>query len=126
MPDPTYDGQFVLGTACHVVHTPHEAAVQRDSFFGISGVLNLWGGGRGRTFHVSGVLVGASESDVLAIQTALLSYDDGIARVFTDTYGVAWPNVLVRAGTYRPSPEGVKPCNLGAALHYSITLEGLS
>lgn len=116
----------MLGTACHCVHTPHESAVQRDSFFGVSGVLSLWGGGRGRSFHVSGILVSDSPSDVLAVQAALLSYDDGIARTFTDTYGVAWPNVLVKAGTYRPHTEGIKPCTGGYGLGYSIVLEGLS
>jgi hypothetical protein len=123
--DPSLDGQTVFGTACHVVHEPHPVVVQKDSFFGISGVTALYGGSRGRRFHISGVLVGPDLATVLITEGLLLSMADGIARTFVDTQGRAWPNVIFE-GMYRPFAEGPKETDFGWCLPYSCTLEGLS
>jgi hypothetical protein len=123
--DPLLDGADVFGTACHVIHSPVPVATQMDAFFGISGVVSLWGGSRGRTFQVDGVLVGEDLFTVIAAEGVLLSYADGIARTFTDTQGRSWPNVIFE-GEYQPSPEGPRPTDFGWCLPYRCTLRGLS
>lgn len=100
MADPTYDG-FTIGTAARVVHSPLPNMAQEDSYFGITGVVRIDGGGRGRVFYVSGVFIGDDLPTVLAYESTLLSYADGVAREFTDTMGRAWPNTVF-SGEYRP------------------------
>ena len=56
--NPNFGGSSIFGTACHVVHSPHPVALQKDGYFGVTGMTSLYGGGRGRTFEVTGVLVG--------------------------------------------------------------------
>jgi hypothetical protein len=123
--DPLLDGSQVFGTACHVVHSPVPVAMQKDAFFGISGVVALYGGSRGRTFQVDGVLVGDDLPSVIAAEGVLLSYADGIARTFTDTQGRSWPNVIFE-GEYQPLPEGPKATDFGWCLPYRCMLHGLS
>jgi hypothetical protein len=90
----TYDGQDIFGfsVTCAMEQAPSE--VQLNSFFGTSGVQSLWGGGRGRTFHVSGLMVGPDATALAAARDLMLSYDDGIARDLVDTYGYTWPRVV--------------------------------
>lgn len=123
--NPTFGGVFLFGVACHVVHTPHPAAVQRAGFFGQDGVTSLYGGSRGRTFEVAGVLVGGDLPGAIAAEGFLLSYADGIARTFVDTQGRAWPNVTFE-GEYHPSPEGPKATDFGWCLPYRCVLHGLT
>ena len=52
----TLDGNSIFGTAVSVVHNPHPNAQQINHFFGIDGQQTLFGGTRGRTFIISGVL----------------------------------------------------------------------
>jgi hypothetical protein len=123
--NPSFGGSSVFGTACSVVHLPHPAAVQKNEFLGMKGMTSLFGGGRGRTFEVIGVLVGPDLSTVIASEATLLTYADGIARTFVDTQGRAWPNVIFE-GEYRPSPEGPKPTDFGWCLPYRCILHGLT
>lgn len=123
--NPSFGGSYVFGTACHVVHLPHPAAVQKNAFFGAKGMASLFGGGRGRTFEVAGVLVGPDLPTVIAAEGALLACADGIARMFVDTQERAWPNVIFE-GEYRPSPEGPKPTDFGWCLPYRCILHGLT
>jgi hypothetical protein len=123
--NPSFGGAFVFGIACHVVHVPHPVAVQKDGFFGQTGLTSLYGGGRGRTFEVTGVLVGSDLPSVIAAEGFLLAYADGIARTFVDTQGRAWPNVIFE-GEYQPSPEGPKSTDSGWCLPYRCILHGLT
>lgn len=123
--DPTFDGLDIFGTACHVVHEPVPIAVQKDAYFGISGLTSLTGGSRGRTFHISGVLVSGDLPGVIAAEALLLSYADGIGRLFIDTQEREWPNVIFE-GEYRPNPEGPKITDFGWCLPYQCVLHGLS
>lgn len=123
--NPTYGGLFIFGTACKVAHDPVPVVIQEDSFFGINGVVSLYGGSRGRTFVVSGVLVDEDPSSVSFDEQTLLNFADGIARDFTDTTGVLWPNVLI-TGPYRRHPDGIRPTIGGYCLPYQIVLRGLS
>lgn len=122
--DPALNGSYVFGTACKCVHTPLPNAAQEDSFFGITGVVRLDGGGRGRMFHIHGVFVEADIASVLAAELVLLSYADGIARTFTDTMGRSWANTIV-TGEYQPDPAGPKPTVGGWCLPYRCTLRCL-
>jgi hypothetical protein len=123
--NPIFGGSSIFGTACHVVHSPHPVALQKDGFFGISGMTSLFGGGRGRAFEVTGVLVGDDLPSVILAEGALLTYADGVARTFVDTQGRAWPNVIFE-GEYQPSPEGPKPTDFGWCLPYRCVLHGLT
>jgi hypothetical protein len=123
--NPSFGGSYVFGTACHVVHVPHSLALQKDGFFGVTGMTSLYGGGRGRTFEISGVFVGTELSAVIGAEASLLAYANGIAQVFIDTQGRAWPNVIFE-GEYFPSPEGPKPTDFGWCLPYRCVLRGLT
>lgn len=123
--NPSFGNIFIFGTACHVVHLPHPVALQKDGFFGVSGMTSLFGGGRGRTFEIAGVLVSSDLSGVIAAEGSLLSYADGIARTFVDTQGRAWPNVIFE-GEYQASPEGPKSTDFGWCLPYRCILRGLT
>lgn len=123
--NPSFGGSNVFGTACHVVHVPRPVAVQKDDYLGQNGWTSLFGGGRGRTFDVSGVLVGPSLPAVIAAEGLLLAYADGIARTFIDTQGRVWPNVIFE-GEYQPSRDGPKPTDFGWCLPYRCILHGLT
>ncbi len=123
--NPSFGGSPIFGAACRVSHIPHPVALQRDGFFGVTGTTSLFGGGRGRTFEVSGVLIGPDLTTVLAAEASLLSFADGIARTFIDTQGRAWPNVIFE-GEYQPSPDGPKAMDRGWCLPYRCALHGLT
>ena len=65
----------------------------------------IYGGTRGRTFLISGVLVGDSIAAVAAAEATLLSYDDGVGRTLTDTLGRSWPAVVF-TGQYQTDANG--------------------
>lgn len=123
--NPMFGGEYLFGTACHVVHAPHATAEQQASFFGVTGMTSLFGGGRGRVFEVSGLFVGSDLAAVFGGESALLSFADGIARTFIDTQGRAWPNVIFK-GEYTPSPDGPKATDFGWCLPYRCILHGLT
>jgi hypothetical protein len=124
--DPALDGAFVFGTCCRCVHSPLANAEQIDSFFGVTGVTRIDGGGRGRVFHVQGVFIGDDLPTVLAAEAVLLSYADGVVRVFTDTMSRSWDNTVF-TGEYHPDPHGPKPLAGGGwSLSYRCTLRTLA
>ncbi len=123
--NPSFGGAFLFGTACHVVHSPHTVAQQKGSFFGVTGMTALYGGGRGRLFEIRGVLIGASLTAVIEAESSLLSYADGIARIFVDTQGRSWLNVIFE-GEYTPSSDGPKSTDFGWCLPYRCILHGLT
>ena len=53
---PTYGGLPIFGLAVHIEQLPQQAAQQLDAFFGVPGWLSVFGGTRGRTFGIQGVL----------------------------------------------------------------------
>ena len=93
---PTLDGQPVFGLVTEFTPTSREAATQDSAFFGQDGILSLWGGLRGWTFHIAGCF---QESDLATINAdiaALLSFRGPGLHTFVDTRGVVWNNVRVR------------------------------
>jgi hypothetical protein len=121
----SYDGNDVFGLAVHIQNIPMPAAQQVDSYFGSDGKTMLWGGTRGRTFEVKGVLFGVDIPSLIAAEAFLLSYADGITRVLVDPVGRVFPNVYF-AGEYVPSPEGPKWNDQGVILPYTATFRGLT
>jgi hypothetical protein len=123
---PTFGGSAVFGVANKVIHQPSPNEIQIDSFAGINGIVQLVMGSRGRRFHVSGVLIDADPASVSADEAILLSFADGIARTFTDTYGNVFQNVVFNLDDYQRSPEGIRPVLNGWCLPFSLVLVGLS
>jgi hypothetical protein len=92
----TLDGQAIFGVAVGIVMTPHASAEQTSQYFGVNGQQALWGGTRGRTFQIDGVLNADVPADILAAAGIVSSFDDGNAHVLVDNAGVTWPNVVFR------------------------------
>src|SRR5437764_559244 len=93
----SYGGAAVFGVAVSIQEVAHPNAHQLDSFFGVSGATSLYGGGRGRTFMISGVLVSGTDSleDLNTAEEILRNFvRDGIARTLIDTRGRTWDNVI--------------------------------
>ncbi len=122
----TLDGNSIFGTAVSVVHNPHPNAQQINHFFGMDGQQTLFGGTRGRTFIISGVLSAASLPALNSVEATLLSYADGLTHTLVDNRGRTWPNVIFR-GEYSPSPTGPRPLAGGGwCLPYRLVMEGLT
>jgi hypothetical protein len=121
----SYAGAFIFGAAVSVVQIPKSNAQQINNFFGISGSITLYGGGRGRLFLISGVLVADDLADLNSAEALLLSYADGIARTLIDTRGRTWLNVIFR-GEFRPDAGGPKPTDNGWCLPYKAVFHGLT
>lgn len=118
----TYDGAAIFGLAVKIRMTPNPPAEQRTAFFGVTGQLSLYGGGRGRMFSVDGVLFGETVADLNAAEALLLSYADGVASDLEDTRGRVWPQVLLL--TFQPAPKVLQDPR-GFYLPYQATLAGL-
>jgi len=118
------DGADVFGRAVSIQHSPAPSAQQINSYFGISGTQLIFGGSRGRIFNIRGVLLGADISNLAGAEATLLSYDDGIARVLTDTLGRNWPYVVM-LGQYQANPNGPLWFDGGWGLPYRVTFRGL-
>ena len=131
---PTYGGVPIFGTAVHIEQVPMQAAQQLEAFFGVPGLLSVFGGARGRTFQISGVLFDVD------LPTLNLDEDvftpgvngnvaDGIARPLADTRGRTWANVIY-LGQFTPDPNGPRPAvwsgSSGWALPYRAVFHGLS
>lgn len=121
----TYGGSNIFGAAVRLQHVVNANAQQENTYFGVSGTQTLYGGGRGRTFLVTGVLVGGSLSELNASESLFESFADGIARTLTDARGRVWPNVIFK-GEFLPDPKGPYPTINGWALPYRAVFHGLT
>ncbi len=122
----TLDGNAIFGNAVNVAQSPHANAQQINHFFGVDGQQTLFGGTRGRTFVISGVLSASNITTLNGIEATLLSYADGLTHTLVDNRGRIWPNVVFR-GEYTPSPTGPRPLAGGGwCLPYRLVMEGLT
>lgn len=121
----TYDGANIFGAAVGFQQLVHPNAQQSNSFFGVSGTQTLFGGGRGRTFLIRGLLLGASIGDLNSAEAVIQSYADGIGRTLVDPRGRTWLNVIFR-GEFTPDPRGPYPTANGWALPYKAIFHGLT
>ena len=116
----TYDGGNIFGSAVRVRMEVNPSATQINGFFGVSGTQSLYGGTRGRVFLVSGVLTAPDADTLSAYIATILSYDDGIGRVFVHPVYGSWPLVVFRR--FQPG-ERILP---GPALEYKAQFDGLT
>jgi hypothetical protein len=121
----TFGGSNIFGTAVKLQHLSQPNAQQVNTYFGVSGAQTLYGGGRGRTFAVSGVLIAPTIADLNTAEAAFQSYADGIARTLVDSRGRVWANVLFK-GEFTPDSRGPYPTSNGWALPYRALFYGLS
>ena len=121
----TYNGVNIFGAAVQFQHLAHPNAQQVNTFFGVTGTQTLFGGGRGRTFLIRGILLGATLDDLNAAEALIQSYADGVARTLVDPRGRSWPNVIYR-GELVPDPRGPYPTPTGWALPYKAVFHGLT
>lgn len=120
----TYNGENIFGLAARCRHVANPRAQQVDAYFGVNGARVLDGGGRGRTFQVRGLLVAASMEELADAESRFADYADGVARVFVDSRGRSWPNVVFK-GEFVPDPFGPFPMDGGWALPYRAVFHGL-
>jgi len=122
----TLDGSPVFGLAVHVQMNPHPNAQQINEFFGVNGTQTLFGGTRGRTFMISGVLLGDQVADINAAEAALLAFADGNPHTLIDDRGRVFNNVIFR-GEYQSFEQGPRPlAGGGVALPFKCTMQGLT
>lgn len=101
---PTYGGVAIFGPT-PVIHTvDDERATMEAAFGGVNGIESLDGGSRGRVTTITGWLIGSDIDDLAAFMVGFRALNDGIARILTDTYGNAYPNVLLKR--FDPAPRG--------------------
>ena len=82
-------------------------AVERTVQAGLTGIEHVDLGGRGRTSNVRAILTGATLANLVAAKTQLESFNDGVPRVFYDSSGFPWKNVLLKAPRFEPfRPNG--------------------
>ena len=123
---PTYGGSPIFGTAVRIRHNPNPSAQQIDAFFGQTGQLGLFGGGRGRMFLIQGVFVEETVADIGADLGNIMSYQDGIARSLSDTMGRTWSNVIFE-GQLQEDPAGPVAGAGGVwVMSYKMSMRGLS
>ena len=131
---PTFGGVPIFGLAVRIEQVPAQVAQQFDAFFGVPGILSLFGGTRGRTFQVQGVLYDVDLPTLNADENiftpgVLGSVADGIARPLFDTRGRTWANV-VYLGQFQADPMGPRPAvwadSGGWILPYRAVFHGLS
>lgn len=116
---PTYDGIDIFGGAVKVRMDVNPSAAQLNEFFGVAGQQSLYGGGRGRVFLVEGLLTAPDPASLQAAVALVLSYDDGIGRVFSHPVYGAWPMVVFRR--FQPGDRVL----FGYALPYKAQFDGL-
>jgi hypothetical protein len=131
---PTYGGQPIFGLAVKIEEIPAQCAQQVESFFGVDGLLSVFGGSHNRSFSISGVLFDEDLQTLNADEDLFTpgvngSLADGIARPLFDTRGRTWANV-VYLGQFQPDPMGPRPAVWGSgggwALPYRAVFHGLS
>ena len=103
-----FNGAAVFGVANHAPMNPAQPAIQYASFFGVPGMTAKFGGSRGRTWSIRGVLVAPDLPTLNAVQISLQSLIENMTPgTFTDSQGNSWPYCLFD-GTVQWHPEGPK------------------
>ncbi len=123
----TFDGGLYLGVAVRVEHVPNATAVMISEFFGIQGQLALFGGTRGRTLLVTGVLVASTIAGLNALEEVWggEQFNDGNVHTLIDDRGRVFEN-LIYTGQFQPSADGPKAMWNGWLIPYRIAFQGLT
>lgn len=91
----TYNGSSIFGYGVQINTVTNPLAVQLNAFFGLNNQQLMMGGLRGRYTTVQGVLYGSSAANLNTAIGLFESYVDGVARTLVDTFGNAWPQVIL-------------------------------
>ncbi len=130
----TLDGQNIFGVAVKMKVVSNPSAIQVVEFFGVDGLFGLYGGRRGLTVAISGVLVALDVGGINAAESAFASFDDGLGHTLLDTRGRSWSNIVFK-GDFQPDDQGPRPANFpdgfggraaGWALPYKAMMIGMS
>jgi len=130
----TYGDVPIFGMAVRIEQVPAAPGQQVEAFFGVPGVMSVYGGHRGRIFQVSGVLFDEDLDTLNALENVFTpgvdgSMADGVARDLFDTRGRTWTNVVLLGG-FQPDPMGPRPGawngDSGWVLPYRAVFHGLS
>ncbi len=123
----TFDGLAVLGVAVHVEHVPNATAIMISEFFGLQGQVALYGGTRGRTLLVTGVLIASTIAGLNALEEVWggEQFNDGNVHTLVDDRGRVFEN-LIFTGMFQPSADGPKPTSSGWLIPYRLSFSGLT
>ena len=91
----TYGGVNIFGTSVKALTNMAPISVKRSAFFGLEGLFQIYGGGRGGTHVFTGTLQGSNSGNLEAAINTFKTYADGIARTLVDTTGTSWNNVVL-------------------------------
>jgi hypothetical protein len=125
----TLDGSAIFGLATHFTENPVENEHQINQFFGINGLQSLFGGQRGRTIHVTGVLVASSPAGLTAARNIIMNFADGLTHTLVDNFGDVYVNVIFKGniGWSGPPRPGFNPSfGNGFFRPYQMLLVGLT
>lgn len=106
----TYGGLAIFGQAVRSTTEIAPRAVQQNTFFGLNGVEELDGGGRGGETIVTGIISGTGALGYQANWSAAAGLQDGVARQLATPDGT-FPLVILAswspAGELTRTPAGV-------------------
>jgi hypothetical protein len=125
----TLDGSNIFGLATHVTENPVENEHQLNQYFGINGQQSLFGGTRGRTFTITGVLVASSPAGLTAARNVIENFANGLTHTLVDNFGDVYVNVIFKGDidwTGPPRPGFNAGFGQGFFRPYKMTLIGLT
>lgn len=110
---PTIDGVPLFGSATRESNEEAPRALYQNNTFGENGIAAIDGGGRGRTWWLTGLLTGwppFAGMELVAALASLRGYDDGRTHTYTDCMGLIWGQVLLDSvattGPWRTAADG--------------------
>ena len=103
IPGPTYGGLPIFGWSAKIDTSQVKRSVQTNEFFGLTGVEEIDGGGRGGTSTATGIVFGGDYPSYRAAWSAATSMQDGQARDLLSTDGNLYNQV--KLVSWRPASE---------------------
>ena len=119
----TLNGVNIFGNAVVMVTGDDARETQKNTYFGLTGVESLDGGGRGRVTNATGTLYGANLSALNVAIALIRSYIDGLGYTLVDTRGRTFTNVRLVA--FKETDRCV-PYGSGYIQAYAAVLEHLA
>ena len=126
----TLGGDSPFGLVLECRHAPRATAQQVNAFFGVTGQQAVFGGGRGRSFAVKGLLIAGDIAGIRAMEDAIETYADGVPRTLdvghADGSATSYENVIFM-GEYQPQGDPRPNIETGSYVQaYTLTLHGLT
>lgn len=116
----TLDGNFVFGIIFEMTTGDDDHELQQNSYFGLTGIETINGGGRGRRTNVSGQFVADDLPGLAFLERNLRSFRDGRNHVLVECDGTTW--FAVQLFAFNPSGQRKVDVNTGQCLrNYTAT-----